>query len=209
MPATIDFSELPASIKAAILGAVGASAVVIVLLVTGVPGTDPTATDGGTDGGPVIPGNCAAKRYTCTAYTKPPSRFKPDAGPPYVALIALGQKCAHNDGGFFKVLPNFENEVWVDENFCVENNPQPGDEEVLPLAEPIGVDNQGCACKRGQLCNSVLSDGGTRAAPWGETLFYQQFSGADCYPKACVEFAGISSWPEQCPTERPPDAGFE
>lgn len=209
---TIDFSELPASIKAAILAAVGTCATVIVLLVTNVPSTggDDAGTDAGIDAGPEPTDTCTSKRYTCTAYTSPPSRFKPDAGnPPYVPLIVLGQRCTASDGGTYKVLPPLTNETIVDQNFCVENNPQAGDEEALPQAEPIGTDNHGCACKRERFCNSILADGGTPTAPWGVTLPYQGFSGADCFPKVCVEIAGISSWPSECPTSRPLDAGFE
>ncbi|MBS2028711.1 MAG: hypothetical protein JST54_12490 [Deltaproteobacteria bacterium] len=51
-----------------------------------------------------------------------------------------------------------------------------------------------CACSTGSSCS--LSDGG--AAPTGITL-QPGWAGAGCFPKACVELAGSSSWPQECP----------
>ena len=49
-----------------------------------------------------------------------------------------------------------------------------------------------CACSTGPTC--LAADGG--AVPTGITL-QPGWSGA-CLPKACVEMAGLSSWPAQC-----------
>lgn len=59
-----------------------------------------------------------------------------------------------------------------------------------------------CACHGSTACFYVLPDGGTAEAPYGLTLGpdyppFEHFQG--CTPKACVELAGFSSWPKDCP----------
>lgn len=51
-----------------------------------------------------------------------------------------------------------------------------------------------CACSSGSQCSQ---DG--VEAPLGLTLRAGSWAGEGCVPKPCVEWAGISSWPSQCP----------
>lgn len=52
-----------------------------------------------------------------------------------------------------------------------------------------------CACAKDATC---LRNDGSPAAQ-GVTLGHGQWQGAGCLPKSCVEFAGVSSWPQECP----------
>jgi len=52
-----------------------------------------------------------------------------------------------------------------------------------------------CACAKDATC---LRPDGNPAAQ-GVTLGNGQWQGAGCLPKSCVEFAGVSSWPQECP----------
>lgn len=52
-----------------------------------------------------------------------------------------------------------------------------------------------CACAKDATC---LRPDGSPAA-MGVTLGHSQWQGAGCLPKSCVEFAGVSSWPQECP----------
>lgn len=52
-----------------------------------------------------------------------------------------------------------------------------------------------CACAKDAAC--LRADG--TPAPVGVTLGSGQWQGAGCLPKSCVEFAGVSSWPKECP----------
>jgi hypothetical protein len=52
-----------------------------------------------------------------------------------------------------------------------------------------------CACAKDATC---LRNDGSPAAQ-GVTLGHGQWQGAGCLPKSCVEFAGVSSWPKECP----------
>lgn len=55
-----------------------------------------------------------------------------------------------------------------------------------------------CACAPADAgCLVPSDDGGTQLAPLGVTL-QPGWSGA-CARKPCVEFAGVSSWPDSCP----------
>lgn len=52
-----------------------------------------------------------------------------------------------------------------------------------------------CACSTGSDCTGP--DGG--AAPRGSTLQPGEWDGGGCFSKACMELAGYSSWPAECP----------
>lgn len=214
MPATDTIKKLvPASIAAglgALLGAVVATNLIDPADCPECPGVEPQA-------------RCVNQTYTCTAYTPPGSTFAPDGGPPYVPLIIAGQKCPVGDAGVtIPVIPNVNPEVVVDPAFCVETTGPDAGAHIEPSEIPIGLDGLGrdafgCACKIGPDCRLKLADGGTGAnAPWGETLPFQGSVGTQCFGKVCVEIAGISSWPDECPTRRPlfdggfplPDGGF-
>ncbi|MBM3992161.1 MAG: hypothetical protein FJ298_14295 [Planctomycetes bacterium] len=89
----------------------------------------------------------------------------------------------------------------------------PSGYEVLPDLTVVGADvwdggpqieiwRQGhpsapypCACAKDATC--LNADGGP--APSGLTLAAGQWGGAGCLPKSCVELAGNSSWPAECP----------
>jgi hypothetical protein len=152
---------------------------------------------------------CVNQIYGCSGYTPPGSPLRPDAGhPPYAPLIVAGQKCRNTDGGTYRVLPKLDIDVYVDPMLCVETTIL-ADGGVVPgpQSSPIGVAPHECACKAARFCSLTLPDGGTRSAPWGETLPYQGWTGADCFRKSCGEIAGISSWPPECPISKPADAG--
>lgn len=51
-----------------------------------------------------------------------------------------------------------------------------------------------CACSSGSQCSQDDAE-----APLGLTLRAGSWVGEGCVPKPCVEWAGISSWPAQCP----------
>jgi hypothetical protein len=179
------------------------------------PGTEPCPVPDAGDPTPEQQARCVNQTYTCTAYTPPGSSFAPDGGPPYVPLIMAGQRCPVGDAGFtIPVIPTVSPEVVVDPAFCTETiGPDGGahlDPSSTPLGvDPLGVDAFGCACKIGPDCRLKAADGGTALAPWGETLPFQSSVGLQCVGKVCVEVAGISSWPEECPTRRPLfDGGF-
>jgi hypothetical protein len=53
-----------------------------------------------------------------------------------------------------------------------------------------------CACSTGSDC--FLAGPEQEPAPLGVTL-QPGWTGAGCKPKTCVELAGSSSWPEECP----------
>lgn len=149
---------------------------------------------------------CSNQQFTCTGFPLPGSQFRPDAGlPPYASLIVVGLKCITDAGVPYRALPQLDNEVLLDPNLCVET----GDAgtTIEPQASPLGEDVNGCACKTGRDCFIKLPDGGFASAPWAETLPYQGFVGTNCFPKVCGEFAGISSWPDQCPRNVLSDGG--
>lgn len=153
-------------------------------------------------------GRCIPQQFTCTSFPLPGSAFKPDGGrPPYTALIVAGLKCVTDAGVPFRALPVLDNEVLLDSNLCVETTD--AGTTIEPQSTPLGEDILGCACKTGRDCFVKTPDGGFVAAPWAETLPYQGFAGTNCFPKVCGEFAGISSWPDECPREAPllPDGG--
>lgn len=52
-----------------------------------------------------------------------------------------------------------------------------------------------CACAKDATC--LRPDGSP--AVQGVTLGHGQWQGVGCLPKSCVEFAGVSSWPVECP----------
>jgi|GEM_PF-4269649 len=62
-----------------------------------------------------------------------------------------------------------------------------------------GRDEWPCACSTGALCNMLDNNGVWRSATPGITLEAGKWSGSGCYPKSCVELAGVSSWPSACP----------
>lgn len=205
MPATDTIKKLvPASIAAglgALLGAVVATNLVEPAECPECPGVEPQA-------------RCVNQTYTCTAYTPPGSIYAPDAGhPPYVPLIMAGQKCPVGDGGVtIPVIPTPSPEVIVDPAFCVETIGPDAGAHIEPSEVPIGldalgIDAFGCACRVGQDCRVKLADGGTALAPFGETLPFKGSVGTQCFGKVCVEVAGITSWPSECPTRRPPFDG--
>lgn len=55
-----------------------------------------------------------------------------------------------------------------------------------------------CACASGPDCSW-----NGRTEVYGLTFGPGSWGGADCVPKPCSEWAGISSWPAQCPTGEP------
>lgn len=64
--------------------------------------------------------------------------------------------------------------------------------------------SQACACRKATGSCQYSTDAGLVDAPMGRTLGpdyppYGNWSGAGCQPKACVELAGSSSWPANCP----------
>lgn len=71
----------------------------------------------------------------------------------------------------------------------------PGDAVLEAWVQGVPGAPWACACSPGPGC---LVDGG--AAPLGVTL--ATWSGA-CVPKPCVERAGVSSWPAECPGGAP------
>ena len=151
-------------------------------------------------------GRCIPQQFTCTSFPLPTSQFRPDAGlPPYASLIVVGLKCTTDAGLPYRALPQLDNEVLLDPNLCVET----GDAgtAIQPQSVPIGEDVNGCACKTGRDCFVIGPDGGFVAAPWAETLPYQGFAGTNCFRKVCGEYAGISSWPAECPRNVLPDGG--
>lgn len=71
-----------------------------------------------------------------------------------------------------------------------------------------------CGCRRASgVCRYQLPDGGQANVPFGRTVgpgyplrvgprvshSTEVFAGAGCARKACIELAGESSWPEECP----------
>ena len=147
---------------------------------------------------------CVKRNFNCTAFTPPSSQFRPDGGPPYVNLVLTGQECLADDGGTYFNVPEPQNELVFEPMLCqVKEGVATG-----PVQnEAIGTEPERCACRGGPACFDVLLDGGQgEPLPYGETVFPGRFTGSDCVPKACGEIAGISSWPDECPTLR--DGGF-
>ena len=63
-----------------------------------------------------------------------------------------------------------------------------------------------CACSKGGESSNCefrpwWGGGNWYPAPVGMTFGAGAWRGSDCFPKSCVEFAGTSSWPMECPTE--------
>lgn len=127
-----------------------------------------------------------------------------DAGTdPYLAIQARGFTCA--DGGF--VGPQLPQDLSImDPSLCVNVGTGCTDPLLCVAAADGGFDPvkqvaEGCACvaSDGGTCTVPDGDGGWAGAPVGITL-RQPFSGMGCVPKACVEVAGKTSWPPECPS---------
>lgn len=56
-----------------------------------------------------------------------------------------------------------------------------------------------CACSTGSGCSALLADAGWGDAPTGNTLPEGAWDGGGCRPKPCLELAGWTSWPDECP----------
>ncbi len=81
-----------------------------------------------------------------------------------------------------------------------------GLEIVQPSCVASGTEGMGCACRKASgVCQYRDAATGTLVdAPKGRTLGtgyppYEQWTGAGCEPKACVELSGETSWPVTCP----------
>jgi hypothetical protein len=90
----------------------------------------------------------------------------------------------------------------VVEGSCVEGEKVAG---VRVQDAGVGFLPLACACRKAKgECQYVTDDGGLMQAPFGQTLGpgyppFESWVGAGCVPKACVELAGSTSWPAQCP----------
>lgn len=84
---------------------------------------------------------------------------------------------------------------------------RPATDETGTRSTDAGVKylTQACACRRAAGVCQYKNDAGTLVpAPLGRTLGpgyppFEEFSGAGCEPKSCVELLGESSWPTACP----------
>ena len=56
-----------------------------------------------------------------------------------------------------------------------------------------------CACSAGPACTWR----GTRTGIYGLTFSPGTWTGEDCHRKPCSEWAGLTSWPSQCPLKAP------
>lgn len=84
----------------------------------------------------------------------------------------------------------------IDETACSDAQACGEDESGQPKWRAV---QQACACRAiGQLCRTVLPDGGLVPMAFG-TTYPPPFVGAGCQPKACVELAG--EWGESMPSE--------
>ncbi len=130
-----------------------------------------------------------------------------DAGKLYRRVVMDGRDCRAKGLGLVVTDRRFYvNDVWVNgievmDGRCKIVANAPADDGGTGLRElPLE-----CGCRKAAgLCRYMLPDGGLATAPQGRTLGpgyppYENFAGAGCAKKACVEFSGEVSWPEDCP----------
>ena len=117
----------------------------------------------------------------------------------YGTILTRGRRFDLPDGGFVIVKP--------DPTTKLEHYGPDACEVLEDAGVPLRTRavRQACACRRASgICRVPNPDGGTDiAAPFAETL-QPGWSGLGCQPKPCVEIAGESSWPDNCPDR---DAG--
>ncbi len=115
---------------------------------------------------------------------------------------ALGHGFVVTDRRFYDGL-NYVNGVEPIDGRCRIVVDAPADDGGTGLREmPLPC---GCRMAAG-ICRYDLAGGGTAPVPFGRTIGpgyppYENFAGAGCFRKACVELSGETSWPAACPLQ--------
>lgn len=179
-------------------GLVVALGVALAVRGTGGPGPVPLP-DGGTrprhrairiplDGG--VPANAV---WFCGTYRMPPSALRAHGLSDQSGRDEYVRVCmpaAPTDAGSMGPPAGA---VAVEDTFSEE--PLGGRANEVAVAMQGEASSWECACSSGAGC--LQPDGGE--VPLGVTMGPGQWSGTGCYPKACVEHLGASSWPPVCP----------
>lgn len=141
-----------------------------------------------------VPADVMCLRTTGLAAEAALALFKLDAGQPgpqyvYVRICASPVADAGDDDDV-QLPPG----MVAFDSFQVEEDYDGGPQMRASL------DDFPCACSEGAHtdCEASLEDGGWAQAQVGVTLLEDKWRGS-CRRKACVELAGVSSWPGGCP----------
>lgn len=143
-------------------------------------------------------------------------RLRTDAGTRYARPVLDARDCRAFDAGLVVTDRRaYDNGNWVRGFDVIGGRCQivtgaPADDGGTAFRE-LALE---CGCRKASgVCRFQLPDGGFQTVPFGQTvgpgyalpgpgktaLQTDSFGGAGCQRKACVELAGESSWPTECP----------
>jgi hypothetical protein len=115
-----------------------------------------------------------------------------DGGTSYAVVRVCANPAEGEDGGAPSLPPGYELLPDFEERAAEEYD---GGPQIRVWLQGDPAAPYLCACAKNDTC--TRPDGG--GVPTGITLTEGQWAGPGCLPKSCVEIAGTSSWPQECP----------